>query len=113
MRLLELQTEADSIAAGRAAGRLADEPNLRGWAALVPLEPRVFAEGLKHAGLPVLRGSAAALALGNLAQLWGAARSLADALEGEEGRALGRELMERAAALEAALSAPGDRKSVV
>jgi hypothetical protein len=106
-RLLELQTEADSLAAGRAAGRLAPEPNLRGWAALLPLEPRTVPEGLKQSGLAVLRGASAALAVGNLAQLWGAARSLADALEREDGRAVARALMSRATALEAAGSTIG------
>ncbi len=101
VRLLELQNEADSLQAGRAAGRLVPEPNLRGWAALLPLEPRTVAEGLKQSGLAVLRGARGALALGNLAQLWGAARSLADALERPEGRALAEELQQRAASVEA------------
>lgn len=100
VRIIELQNEADSLAAGKAAGRLAPEPNLRGWAALLPLEPRTVPEGLRQAGLSVLRGSRAALAVGNVAQLWGAARSLADALE-REGRPVAAELMERAAAIEA------------
>jgi dihydropteroate synthase len=107
VRLLELQTETDSLEAGRAAGRLAPEHNLRGWAALLPLEPRSLAEGLRQSGLAVLRGTQGALALGNLALLWGAARSLADALEREDARALAAELVERAAALEAAGSALG------
>ena len=107
VRLIELQTERDSLEAGRAAGRLVDEPNLRGWAALLPLEPKGVVEGLKAAGVPVLRGSRGALAIGNLAQLWGASRSLADALERPESRALAQELLERTAALEAAGSAIG------
>ncbi len=101
MRLLELQDESDSLRACAAAGRLSDDPNLRGWAALVPLEPKVLAEGLKHAGLAVYKGSKAALALGSLAQIWGAARSLADGLEREEPKRLARELCDRAAAVEA------------
>ena len=101
MRLLELQDESDSLRACALAGRLSDDPNLRGWAALVPLEPRVLAEGLKHAGLAVLRGSKGALALGSVAQIWGAARSLADGLEREEPKRLARVLRDRAAAVEA------------
>jgi dihydropteroate synthase len=101
VRLIELQAEGDSLQAGRAAGRIAPEPNLRGWAALLPLEPRAVAEGLKHAGLAVLRGAQGALCLGSLAQLWSAARSLADALERDDSRALASELMQRAAAVEA------------
>ena len=101
MRLLELQEESDSLAACVAAGRSNPDPNLRGWAALVPLEPRALAEGLRHAGLLVLAGSRGALALGSLAQLWSAARSLEDALEREEARRLARDLRDRAAAVEA------------
>ncbi len=101
MRLLELQDESDSLHACALAGRLNGDPNLRGWAALLPLEPRVLAEGLKHAGLVVLKGSKAALGLGSIAQVWGAARSLADSLEREEPRRLARVLCDRAAAVEA------------
>jgi hypothetical protein len=68
VRLLELQNEFDSLQACAAAGRLVPEPNLRGWAALLPLEPAVLAEGLRHGGLTVLLGSNAALALGSLTQ---------------------------------------------
>ena len=100
VRLCELQNEADSLQAGVAAGRMVPEPNLRGWAALIPLEPKSVSEGLRQAGLAVLRGARAALALGNLAQLWGAARSLADALEREEAKAICAELQTRAAALD-------------
>lgn len=101
LRLLELQCEDDSLAACAAAGRAVADANLRGWAALAPLEPPLFAEGLKHAGLVVLKGARGALALGNLAQLWGAGRSLSDGLERAEPRALAAELMARAAAVEA------------
>ena len=101
MRLLELQNESDSLRAGVAAGRPNGDPNLRGWAALVPLDPRVLAEGLQHGGLAVLRGTKAALALGSLAQIWSAARSLEDSLDRAEPRRLSRELRDRAAAVEA------------
>ena len=101
MRLLELQQEADSAQACRAAGRAVIDENMRGWAALLPLEPVVLSEGLRHSGLPVLRGSKGALALGSLAQLWSAARSLAASLEREAGRALAAELRDRAANVEA------------
>lgn len=100
VRLLELQNEFDSLQACAAAGRLVPEPNLRGWAALLPLEPAVLAEGLRHSGLAVLQGSNAALALGSLTQLWGAGRSLADALERELPKALAAELRDRAAAVD-------------
>ena len=100
MRLIELQNESDSAQACHAAGRAVVDENLRGWAALLPLDPPVLAEGLKHGGLAVLRGSKQALAMGSLSQLWGAARSLADALEKPQSQALARELMLRAAAVE-------------
>ena len=100
MRLVELQNERDSVEACAAAGRAVADENLRGWAALVPLEPPVVAEGLRHAGLAVLRGSKSALVLGSIAQLWSAARSLADALERKEAKALAGALRDRAAAIE-------------
>ena len=107
IRLLELSSEDDSLAACAAAGRAVLDPNLRGWAALVPLEPPVLAEGLKQAGLAVLRGARGALVLGNLSQLWSAGRSLADGLERPVPRALAAELMTRAAAVEGAAQ-PGE-----
>jgi len=100
VRLIEMQDESDSLQAARAAGRIVLDPNLRGWAALVPLDPITVIHGLRHAGLTVLRGAKAALVPGSLAQLWGAARSLADALERPEGRAVAAELRDRAAAVE-------------
>ena len=101
VRLLELQNERDSLEACSAAGRAVADENLRGWAALVPLDPPVVAEGLKHAGLAVLRGTRSALVLGSLAQLWSAARSLADALERKEAKAVAETLRDLAAAVEA------------
>jgi dihydropteroate synthase len=100
VRLLELQTEADSLLATRGIGRAAPDPNLRGWGALLPLEPPALHEGFKHAGLAVLRGSSGVLVLGSLAQLWSAGRSLADGFEKGPGKALAVELMLRAAAIE-------------
>lgn len=103
MRLLELQTERDALQACAAAGRTVADGNLRGWAALVPLE--VIAEGMRQGGLAVLRGVKAALAVGTLGHLWSAARSLADSLEGERARAAARLLMERAAQVDSPATA--------
>src|SRR6266478_6557720 len=98
MRLVELQSEADSRQACAAAGREVPDANLRGWAALIP--EGVLAEGLRQSGLAVLRGTRGALALGSIAQIWLAARNLADALEREPLREAARELMRRAASVE-------------
>ena len=100
MRLLELQNEADSLQASAAVGRNVADANLRGWAALVPGDQAILAEGLIQSGLPVLRGTRGALALGSIAQIWLAARNLADALEGKPAREGARELMRRAAHVE-------------
>jgi len=100
VRLLELQDESDSLAACAAAGREPADPNLRGWAALLGLDPRLLLEALRNCGLPVLRGAKAALAIGSVSQLWSAARSLAGSLESEPARAAAAELRERAAAVE-------------
>jgi dihydropteroate synthase len=100
VRLLELQTESDSLQACAAAGRGVPDANLRGWAALVPPDALMVAEGLRQSGLTVLRGTKAALALGSLAQIWSAARSIEGALEREAARASARLLMERAAQVE-------------
>jgi dihydropteroate synthase len=102
MRLVELQTESDSIAACAAIGRSVVDPNLRGWAALLPGEPRMLHERLRQSGVAVLRGERGALALGSSSQLWSAARSLADALEDGRARALLVELRTRAGHVEAA-----------
>ena len=100
MRLLELQNESDSLQACTAAGREVADPNLRGWAALLPLEPAALSEGLRQSGLLVLKGARGALALGSIAQIWAAARSLAEGLEREQARALAAELRNRAASVE-------------
>jgi len=100
VRLLELQAESDSLRACEAIGRGVPDANLRGWAALVPPGARTVAEGLRQSGLTVLQGTRAALALGSLAQIWSAARSIADGLEGESARTAARLLMERAAHVE-------------
>jgi dihydropteroate synthase len=99
VRLLELQNEADALRACAALGREVPDANLRGWAVL--LAEGVLAEGLRHSGLAVLRGSRGALALGSIGQIWLAARSLADALEREAPRESARDLLRRAAAVEA------------
>jgi len=103
MRLIELQNESDARQACAAAGRDVADANLRGWAALVP--DAVLAEGLRQAGLVVLQGPRGSLALGSIAQIWLAARSLAEALDREAARGAARELMRRAAAVES--PAPG------
>jgi dihydropteroate synthase len=107
VRLLELQAEGDSLLAGQVIGRAAPEPNLRGWAALLPLEPHGLLEGLRQSGVPVLRGSKGAIALGSVSQLWSAGRSLADALEKAQGKSLAVELMLRAAIIESVACKPG------
>jgi len=101
MRRVTLRGEADSVAAGAGIGRGVRDPNLRGWAALLPPEPRALIEGLRQSGVAVLRGEKGALALGSLSQLWSAARSLADALEDGRARALAIDLQTRAGRVEA------------
>jgi dihydropteroate synthase len=101
MRLVELQGESDSVAACALIERGVRDPNLRGWAALLPPEPRALLEGLRQSGAAVLRGEKGALALGSLSQLWSAARSLADALEDGRARALAIDLQSRAGRVEA------------
>lgn len=100
VRLLELQNESDSQKACAAIGRAVPDANLRGWAALVPAGALTVAEGLRQSGLTLLRGTSAAMALGSIAQIWAAARSLADGLEQEAARRWTRTLMERAAHVE-------------
>jgi dihydropteroate synthase len=88
VRLLELQQESDSIAACGLIGRAVVDPNLRGWAALLPPQPAVLQEALRQAGgITVVRGDRGALALGTMSQLWAAARSAADSLGDEVARA--------------------------
>ena len=103
MRLIELQNEADARQACAAVGRDVADGNLRGWAALVPAGP--LAEGLRQFGLTVLEGPRGALALGSVAQIWLAARSLADGLERESWKSAALDLTRRAAGVES--PAPG------
>jgi len=103
VRLLELQNESDSFQACAAAGRSVPDGNLRGWAALLLAAEPVLVEGLRQSGLIVLQGSRGALALGSIAQIWLAARNLADALERESLRDAARDLMRRAANVESPL----------
>ncbi len=100
MRLIELQREADLLAACAAARREVPDPTLRGWAALLPAEPALLHEGLRQSGVSVLRGQDGALALGSVPQLWSAARRVADALEDQAARALATELARRAGNVE-------------
>jgi len=99
VRLVELQNESDSLRACAAIGRAVADGNLRGWSALLPESFAV--EALRQSGILVLEGTRGTLALGSLAQIWLAARSLADALDREPLRASARDLMRRAAAVEA------------
>jgi dihydropteroate synthase len=101
VRLIELVGEPESLQACAAAGLAPAAANLRGWAALVPLEPRSLAEGLRQGGSAVAYGSRAALAVATLSQLRTAASTLADALESRV-REPARELQARAAAIECA-----------
>ena len=101
MRLVELQQESDSLVACAAAGRAVPDPNLRGWAALLPSQPAVLHEGLRQSGVPVLQGTRGALAVASVAQLWSAGRSLADALRDGAARALAADLARRAERVEA------------
>jgi dihydropteroate synthase len=97
MRLIELQNESDSLQACWAIGRTVPDANLRGWGAIVPIDALTIAEGLRHSGLTVLQGAKGALALGSIAQIWSAARSIESALEREQSRRLARVLMNLAA----------------
>jgi dihydropteroate synthase len=65
VRLLELQNESDALQACAAAGAAA-ERDLRGWAALVPLD---LAAQTERRGLRVLRGSRSLLIAGEFSQL--------------------------------------------
>ena len=98
MRLLELQNEPDARQACAAIGRDVADANLRGWGVLV--SEGALVEGLRQAGLIVLQGPRGALVLGSIAQIWLAARSLADALDREPSTRAAQELMRRAAAVE-------------
>ena len=100
MRLLELQNEADSLQACAAIGREVADANLRGWSALLPDSAPALIEGLGQSGLPVLRGTRGALALGSTGQIWQAARSLAAALEGDALHDAARELVRSAEQVE-------------
>ncbi|HEY6908216.1 MAG TPA: dihydropteroate synthase [Myxococcales bacterium] len=73
MRLIEIQTEADSVQACAAAGAARDE-TVRGWGALIEPGAASLASALKSAGLTVIQGNAGFLALGTLSQLALAAR---------------------------------------
>jgi dihydropteroate synthase len=98
-RLVELFAESDAVEACAAAG-CARDASLRGWGALVPLQPHALAEALRHAGLQVIAGDAAALATGTLSQIRAAARDAAASLEGA-GASEARDLRSRAEAIDA------------
>ncbi|MGE5047375.1 MAG: dihydropteroate synthase [Deltaproteobacteria bacterium] len=89
MRLVEIQTEADSLQACAAAGAVQDG-SLRGWAVLIEAGAASLASALKGSGLALMQGKAGFLAVGTLSQLTLAAR-------GVEG---GTELVRRAVHVE-------------
>src|SRR5947208_3507076 len=60
---------------GVLSGGAAADPNLRGWAAILRLEPGVLQEALREAGINLIRGERGAIALGTLSKLWVASRS--------------------------------------
>jgi dihydropteroate synthase len=98
VRLIELQNESDSLQACAAVGRAVADANLRGWGAIVPSGALV--EGLRQSGLTVLQGENGALALGSIAQIWSAARSIGPALEREQSRKAAETLMNLAVNVE-------------
>ena len=98
LRLIELRDEGDALRACALVARAVPDPNLRGWA--VAFEGDPLAEALRQAGLAIVPGERGCLAMGSLAQLWSAGRSVADALEREPHRSAARALMERAAHIE-------------
>jgi dihydropteroate synthase len=100
LRLLELQQESDSVAACALVGRAVRDPNLRGWAAILPSDARVLQESLRQAGVVVVRGESGAIVLGTVSQLWAAARSAADSLRDEAARASAVDIAVRAERLE-------------
>ena len=100
MRLLELQQEADAVSACALIGRAVADPNLRGWAAILPRDTGLLQEALRHAGVAVVRGESGALALGTVSQLWAAARGAADSLRDESVRALAAAIAQRAGRVE-------------
>src|SRR5436305_1660264 len=78
MRLLELQNESDSLQACRAAGVATPNPDLRGWAVLVP---RDMAGQTRAGGLKVFGGSSAVMFIGTLPELRVVARERVAAIE--------------------------------
>jgi dihydropteroate synthase len=95
-RLLELQNESDALHACIAAG-VEPAGDLRGWAALVPLE---VAEQIGRKGLTVLDGKHASLVAGRLQQLRSGARALLDSLAPDWTKSAARVLSDRASAIE-------------
>ena len=81
-------------------GRAAADPNLRGWAAILRLEPGVLQEALREAGINVIRGERGAIALGTLSKLWVASRSAADSLRDERASGLAAAIAQRAERVE-------------
>ena len=100
MRFTELQQEPDALAACALIGRAVPDPNLRGWAAVLPPRPALLHEALRQAGIAVVRGERGALAFGTLSQLWAASRGAAESLRDEPARALAADLAQRAQRLE-------------
>jgi dihydropteroate synthase len=100
VRLLELQHESDAVAACALIGRAVVDPNLRGWAALLPQDPVLLHEALRQGPVVLVRGDRGAIALGTISQLWTASRGAADSLRDERARALAAELAARAERVE-------------
>lgn len=92
-RLVRLQTENSSVKACRRIGRVVEDPNLRGWAALVPgVEPGLrglLRSSLGRARVLVLDGGGGVGIVGDPFSLFSAGRELAS-LENSTLRELGR-----------------------
>jgi dihydropteroate synthase len=81
-RLLRLQSEADSKLICRLAGRLVEDPNLRGWAFFAPgaldgHDEHVLRGALQRSRVLVLTGPGGVALLGDLFTLYSAGRELA------------------------------------
>jgi dihydropteroate synthase len=100
VRLLEIQREADAVAACALIRRAVPDPNLRGWAAILPRDAALLREALRQAGVAVVRGDSGALAVATVSQLWAAARGAADSLRDESARALAAAIAQRAERVE-------------
>lgn len=98
-RLVRLETQNSAVKACRRIGRVVEDPNLRGWAALVPgastATAHVIRAGLGRSRVLVLEGREGVGLLGDPFALFTAGRELA-ALEHPEVRELGEWLSKAA-----------------